>query len=135
MAIRIRRRRSTSPPRTRASACLRRSTPHIPAITWWESVRADRAAVESVRATLAADQNAAEAANLQLSYCTIYSPIDGRTGHLMVKQGNVVKANEVDLVTINQVRPMYVTFTVPETALALVKTHMAAGAVSVEVYL
>ena len=40
---------------------------------------------------------------IQLGYTTIRSPIDGRTGNLMVKQGNVVNANDIDLVTINQV--------------------------------
>ncbi len=100
-----------------------------------EAVRADRATIESMQANIAADQAALDRARLQLEYCTIISPIDGRTGHLMVKQGNVVKANDVDLVTINQVRPIYGTFTVPETALALIKTHMAAGAVSVQAYL
>src|SRR5207302_6078230 len=57
---------------------------------------------------------------------------DGRTGHLMIKRGNVVKANDMDLVTINQLRPIYVTFTVTETDFPLIKTHMAAGDVSVE---
>jgi multidrug efflux system membrane fusion protein len=78
------------------------------------------------------DQAALERAKLDLEYCTIRSPIDGRTGQLLVKQGNVVKANDVDLLTINQLRPIYVTFTVPETNLSLIKAHMAAGNVSVE---
>jgi multidrug efflux system membrane fusion protein len=97
-----------------------------------EAVRADRATIESMQANIAADQAALDRAKLQLEYCTIRSPIDGRTGHLMIKQGNVVKATDVDLVTINQVRPIYVTFTVPETDLPVIKTHMAAGDVSVE---
>src|SRR5262252_5847491 len=97
-----------------------------------EAVRADRAEIDSMQANIAADQAALDRAKLQLEYCTIRSPIDGRTGHLMVKQGNVVKANDVDLVTINQVHPIYVTFTVPETNLPLVKTRMAAGDVFVE---
>src|SRR5213594_4299168 len=97
-----------------------------------EAIRADRAAIESMQANGAADQAALDRAKLQLEYCTIRSPIDGRTGHLMVKQGNVIKANDVDLVTINQVHPIYVTFTVPETNLPLVKTRMTAGDVIVE---
>src|SRR5438128_8363912 len=98
-----------------------------------EAIRADRAAIESMQANGAADQAALDRAKLQLEYCTIRSPIDGRTGHLMVKQGNVIKANDVDLVTINQLRPIFVTFTVPETELPLIKTHMARGTVSVDV--
>jgi membrane fusion protein, multidrug efflux system len=100
-----------------------------------EAVRADRAAIDSMQANIAADQAALDRAKLQLEYCTIRSPIDGRTGQLMVKQGNVVKANDVDLVTINQLHPIYVTFTVPEINLPLIKTRMAAGKVSVVVYL
>src|SRR5437899_8048264 len=97
-----------------------------------ESIRADRAAIESMQANIAADQAALDRAKLQLEYCTIRSPIDGRTGHLMVKQGNVIKANDVDLVTINQLHPIYGTFTVPETNFPLIKTHMAAGDIVVE---
>jgi multidrug efflux system membrane fusion protein len=97
-----------------------------------EAVRADRAAIESGQANIAVDQAALERARLDLEYCTIRSPIDGRTGQLLVKQGNVVKANDVDLLTINQLRPIYATFTVPETNLSLIKAHMAAGDVSVE---
>src|SRR5207247_825225 len=100
-----------------------------------EAIRADRAALESMQANTAADQAALDRAKLQLEYCTIRSPIDGRTGHLIVKQGNVIKANDVDLVTINQLHPIYVTYTVPETNLPLIKTHMAAGTVSVAAYL
>jgi len=100
-----------------------------------EAVRADRAAIDSMQANIAADQAGLDRAKLQLEYCTIRSPIDGRTGQLMVKQGNVVKANDVDLVTINQLHPIYVSFTVPEINLPLIKSRMAAGKVSVVVYL
>jgi len=100
-----------------------------------EAVRADRAAIDGMQANIAADQAALDRAKLQLEYCTIRSPIDGRTGQLMMKQGNVVKANDVDLVTINQLHPIYVTFTVPEINLPLIKARMAAGKVSVVAYL
>jgi len=100
-----------------------------------EAVRADRAEIDSMQANIAADQAALDRAKLQLEYCTIRSPIDGRTGQLMVKQGNVVKATDVELVTINQLHPIYVTFTVPEINLPLIKARMAAGKVSVVAYL
>src|SRR5437867_312652 len=96
-----------------------------------EAIRADRAVIESMQANISADQAALDRAKLQLEYCTIRSPIDGRTGHLIVKQGNVIKANDVDLVTINQIHPIYVTFSVPETNLSLIKQHMAAGDIAV----
>lgn len=96
-----------------------------------EAVHADKAAVESARAALAADDAALRNMEVQLSYTLIRSPIDGRTGNLMIKQGNVVKANDMDLVTINQLQPIYVTFTVPEARLADIKRYMAAGKVKV----
>ncbi len=99
-----------------------------------EALRADRAAIESAQANIAADQAAIDRAKLQLEYCTIRSPIDGRTGHLQFKQGNVIKANDVDLVTINQVHPIFATFSVPEANLAIIKAHMAAGKVAVAAY-
>jgi membrane fusion protein, multidrug efflux system len=99
-----------------------------------EAVRADRATIESMQATIAADQAALDRAKLQLEYCTILSPIDGRTGHLLVKQGNIVKANDMDLITINQLRPIYVTFAVPEANLQLIKSRMANGKVAVAAY-
>jgi multidrug efflux system membrane fusion protein len=84
-----------------------------------ESVNADRAAVDN--------------AAVQMSYCSIRSPIDGRTGNLMVQRGNLVKANDVPvLVTINQINPIYVTFSVPEKNLADIKKYMTGGNLKVE---
>lgn len=97
-----------------------------------ELVKADRAAVDSARAAIAADRAALDNAKIQLGYTTIASPLNGRTGNLMVKQGNVVKANDIDLVTINQLEPIYVTFAVPEARLPEVKKYMARGKLKVE---
>jgi multidrug efflux system membrane fusion protein len=84
-------------------------------------------------ATVEADRAAVDNAKLQLAYTKIYSPITGRTGNLAVTRGNIVKANDVPvLVTINQVSPIYVTFSVPETQLGDVKKYMAARQVKVE---
>jgi len=90
-----------------------------------QGVSADRAAIESVKADTGAIQATVENIQLQLAYTEIRSPIDGRTGNLAVKQGNVVNANTVDLMTINQVQPIYVTFSVPESQLSAVKKYMA----------
>jgi len=79
-----------------------------------ESLSADRAAIDKARASLLLDQGALNAANLQLSYCSIYSPIDGRTGAVMQKPGNLLKAADVPIVVINQVNPINVNFTVPQ---------------------
>ncbi len=86
---------------------------------------ADKAAIESASATVVAAQATLDSARLQLEYTTILSPIDGQTGTLTVKLGNVVTANTVDLTTINQVEPINATFAVPEAQLAAVKRYMA----------
>jgi len=96
-----------------------------------EAVKADQAAIQSSQAAIEADQATLSNTQIQLGYTTIRSPIDGRTGNLMVKQGTVVKANDIDLVTINQLSPIYVTFSVPEAQLGDVKRYMALGKVSV----
>lgn len=86
-------------------------------------------------AALAADQALIENANLNLAYCTIRSPIDGRTGSLAVHAGNLVKANDVPiLVVINQVNPIYVSFSVPQQYLAEIKTQMAGRPLRVEAF-
>ncbi len=72
------------------------------------------ATAASLRASVAADQASVDNAKLQLSYCTITSPVEGRTGNLNVKIGNLVKADDTSpLVTINQIRPIFATFSVP----------------------
>ena len=97
------------------------------------AVRSSRAALENVRAAVRADQAAAEYAKIQLGYCFIRSPMDGRTGNLLVKRGNVVKANDMDLVTINQISPIYAAFSVPEQNLPEIKKYMVGSPLKVEV--
>jgi multidrug efflux system membrane fusion protein len=92
-----------------------------------QAVAADQATIESVKAAIGASRAAVENAQVQLGYTEIRSPIDGRTGNLTVKQGNVVMANSQELMTINQVEPIYVTFAVPESQLTAIKTYMAQG--------
>src|SRR5262249_8547415 len=96
-----------------------------------ETLRADRAAIENVRAILSVDQHALTAAKLQLSYSTIYSPIDGRTGALMSKPGNLIKSADAPIAIINQTSPIYVNFTVPQQHWPEIKKNMGAGALHV----
>ena len=96
-----------------------------------QAVQADQAAIQSAQAAMEADKATIENVQVQLSYTNIASPIDGRTGNLMVKQGQVVKATDIDLVTINQLSPIYVTFSVPEAELPDIKRYMAAGKIKV----
>jgi multidrug efflux system membrane fusion protein len=83
-------------------------------------------------AAVRADRAGVEAARLNLAYCSIRSPIDGRTGSLLVQRGNVVKAIDGGpLVVINRVDPVFVSFSVPERRLGEVKAARAAGRLSV----
>ncbi|HUE01125.1 MAG TPA: efflux RND transporter periplasmic adaptor subunit [Bryobacteraceae bacterium] len=86
-----------------------------------ESVRADEAAIESARASLQSDQSAVARAKLDLGYCEIHSPVTGRAGNLLVHPGNLVKVNDVALVVINGIAPIFVSFGVPEDQLDTVR--------------
>jgi multidrug efflux system membrane fusion protein len=92
-----------------------------------QAVEADKAAIESAKASIGASQAAAENAQVQLGYTEIRSRIDGRTGAMTVKPGNVVMANSMELCTITEVEPIYVTFGVPEAQLPAIKQYMAVG--------
>jgi membrane fusion protein, multidrug efflux system len=87
-----------------------------------ETFRTNEAALEG---TVKADQAAIENAKIQLGYCVIRSPISGRTGSLAIRMGNLVKNNDAALVTINQISPLYVDFSVPEQYLDEIKQRFA----------
>ncbi len=97
-----------------------------------ESVRADDAALASAKASVVSDNSAIETAKLNLSYCYIRSPIDGRAGSLLIQAGNLIKANDTTaLVNLNQLQPVYVTFSAPEQLLPEIRRYNAANALSV----
>jgi multidrug efflux system membrane fusion protein len=97
------------------------------------SARAAEAQMENARAAIKADEALVDAAKLQLAYTSIRSPMDGRTGNLLVQAGNVIKANDDNpMVVIAQVHPIYVSFSVPEQHLAAIKKYRAAGTLKVE---
>jgi multidrug efflux system membrane fusion protein len=82
---------------------------------------------DAAEAVVDADRAAVENAKVQLSYCYIYAPVDGRVGSLLVNEGNLVRVNDAaPLVIINQINPINVTFAVPEQHLPDIKRHMAA---------
>jgi membrane fusion protein, multidrug efflux system len=91
----------------------------------YDQIKTNADAAESV---VDADKAAVENAKVQLSYCYIYSPVNGRVGSLLVNEGNLVRVNDgTPLVVINQINPINVTFAVPEQHLADLKRHMAGG--------
>jgi multidrug efflux system membrane fusion protein len=97
-----------------------------------EQVDTSRADMSALNATVSADKAAVENATVQLDYATIKAPISGRTGALMVHEGNLVRANDqTPLVTINQVMPMSVSFAIPEARLSELKRYMTGGALRV----
>ncbi|HEX9020291.1 MAG TPA: efflux RND transporter periplasmic adaptor subunit [Nitrospirota bacterium] len=91
-----------------------------------------RANADALAAAVQADKANVENARLQLSYCTIKAPIDGRAGSVLVNKGNVVKANDAVMVTINKITPIYVTFSVPEQNLSDIKKYKAEGSLKME---
>jgi multidrug efflux system membrane fusion protein len=95
----------------------------------YEKFRTDADALE---ATVLADRAAVENAKIQLGYCSIRSPIDGRTGSFIVQQGNIIKAEDINLVVINQIVPIDVGFSVPEQFLPEIKKYTASGKLQVE---
>lgn len=97
----------------------------------YDQIRTNAATLEAV---VNAGKALVENARLQLQYCSIHSPLTGRTGNLMANQGNLIKANaDTPMVIINQIQPIYITFSVPEQYLGEIKKYMSAGRLKVEV--
>jgi multidrug efflux system membrane fusion protein len=93
-----------------------------------------RTNADTAEAVAQASRAALDNAKLNVEYCTIRSPLDGFVGKVLLQAGNLVKANDVNpLVVINQVRPIYLNFAVPEQNLPEVRKYMAQGPVEVEV--
>jgi membrane fusion protein, multidrug efflux system len=93
-----------------------------------------RTNAETAEATGKASEAGLENARLNLEYCTIRSPLDGYVGKVLLQAGNLVKANDVNpLVVINQVRPVYVNFAVPEQKLPEIRKYQTLAPLRVEV--
>ena len=86
---------------------------------------------EALRAAVDADKASVEVAELQLEYCTIYSPIDGIIGKLSVNKGNVVKLNDTTVATIRQIVPIYVSFAFRQEYLPQIREYMSKGSLEV----
>ena len=98
-----------------------------------QAIRGDQAAIESARASLKVDEAAVSRAQLDLGYCEIRAPISGRAGNLLVHPGNLVKVNDVALVVINHIEPVFVSFNAPENYLATIRRLSANRKLPVEV--
>ncbi|PKN52766.1 MAG: efflux RND transporter periplasmic adaptor subunit [Deltaproteobacteria bacterium HGW-Deltaproteobacteria-13] len=79
----------------------------------------------SLTAVVKADEAAIVNAKLQVEHCSIRSPINGKVGDILVPEGTLIKANDVPMVTINQIRPIEVFFSIPQAELPAVRKQMA----------
>jgi multidrug efflux system membrane fusion protein len=96
-----------------------------------EGVAADLAAIESSKADIAAQRAIVDNLKVQMGYTTIKSPITGRTGTLLIKVGNIVSANTTELVQINQIDPLFVSYAIPESKLSLVESRFGKSKIPV----
>jgi multidrug efflux system membrane fusion protein len=92
--------------------------------------------LESLKAQIKADQAAVETARLQVNYCFIRAPIYGRTGARLADKGNQIKANDdnKNLVVINQIQPIYISFSLPEKNLPDIKKYSAGGKLKIKAF-
>jgi membrane fusion protein, multidrug efflux system len=99
----------------------------------YEQLRTNAEALESVvQSHLAQVENA----KVQLGYCFIYAPVGGRTGSLLLHEGNLVKANaDTPLIVIHQIEPVNVTFTIPEKQFPEIRKYTGSGKLQVEAFL
>jgi len=91
------------------------------------SARSTLATIDTAKAAVEADEAAVARARLDLTYCQIRAPISGRTGNLLVHPGNLVKVNDVPLVVIHQVSPIFVNFAAPEQHLGAIRRLAGEG--------
>ena len=91
-----------------------------------------KAAVDTLAATVKADEAAIDLAKVQLSYTSVVSPMDGIAGAVLAFPGGSVKANDTNLVIINQLKPIYATFSVPESQLAEITRDRVGKSLKVE---
>ena len=97
-------------------------------------VEGDKAAIATAQAVVKTDEAALRSAQVQLSYTKIYAPINGRAGNILVTQGNIVQANSTNpLLTITQIRPIQVSFSIPEANLPDVQKYKSRGKLPVNV--
>ncbi|HEX3882251.1 MAG TPA: efflux RND transporter periplasmic adaptor subunit [Stellaceae bacterium] len=100
-----------------------------------QSYDQQKATVAQLGAAIKADQAQIDAAQLNINYCDIRAPVDGRLGARLVDQGNMVHATDTaGLVTIAQLKPIFVSFTMAQTSLDTIRQHQAKGPLVVRAY-
>lgn len=104
----------------------------IPSVMAQKTMDTQQAQVDQLAAQLKAEDAAVASARTVLGYTRIVSPINGRTGLRLVDEGNLVRASDAGLVTITEIDPIVVVFTLPQQRLVEVQKAMAKGPVGVE---
>jgi len=97
-------------------------------------IKADRANLLAARAQLAASGAGLRNAQVQLGYASVTAPISGLAGNMQVLAGNLVRADQDTLVTVNQIAPIYVSLTVPDQQFNDVRNYAARGTVTSQAY-
>jgi multidrug efflux system membrane fusion protein len=87
---------------------------------------------EVLRNTVRSDVATVEAARLNVKYCNIVAPVAGRTGVIAVHEGDQIKADDIEMVAINQITPVRVSFSLPEQHLLAIRTYASSGSLPVE---
>jgi len=103
-------------------------------LTAQDAAERARTQAEALAATVTADESTVANAKLNLEYCSIRSPLAGRVGERRVDAGNLVKVNEQVLVTVNQIQPVEVTFTLPQQELARVLAAQTQGPLEIRAF-
>jgi multidrug efflux system membrane fusion protein len=117
---------------TNAELDLDRYTKTGPGVVAQKTIDTQRSQVTQLQAQLKSDAAAIASAEAVLAYTKITSPIDGRTGQRLVDEGNLVRSGDAGIVTIAQIRPIAVQFTLPQQQLAQVTAAQKVGSVRVE---
>ena len=92
-----------------------------------------KAISESLKRSVKVDQANMDKAKLDVEYCSIRTPIDGKAGDILTDEGNIIKANDQTLIVINQIKPVSVSFSIPQAHLNMMKKHIAAKKLDIEV--
>jgi membrane fusion protein, multidrug efflux system len=100
----------------------------------YDQITSNEAALE---AQIKGDEATVENARLKLSFCTIQSPLTGVVGGIRVHRGTIIKANDNDkpIVFVNQIKPIYVSFSVPERYLTEIRKYMAVKNLDVQAFI
>ncbi len=90
---------------------------------------------DAIKQVINADEAAIQSVKTDLSYCKIYSPVDGRAGSILIQKGNMINANtSTPLVVINKISPVYITFSVPEKYLPHIQSVMKDSKIKINAY-